>query len=338
MKTKGFVHVGVCIIFSLLLGLSMASCGILKDLFHDGKNEKDTYKLDVHVHYSGSKTVGNSSPIYVSMFDYLTNLENATVQKITSFEGDISFKRTEDMYGILVFIDEVNNQDIDVGEVYQFYHMKSSDPDMILLDDNHRISISFNDAYAWKGGGFGFHEDFDDGSADNWVDDGNWEVIFGEYVKKDDTSPWGYSYYDEDFSDFTYSVDIWQTSGDPDLDRGLIFRSLNPWEIEINFNGYLLSIREKTTPASSMQWRLARYDAGVEAELIGYADSSLLNFGTNKLTVTCSGSTISIYLNDNFVANHNDSTYLNGKVGLYARDHPTQSYEFHYDNAHLSLP
>jgi len=55
----------------------------------------------------------------------------------------------------------------------------------------------------------GFSEDFEDGVADNWVPDGtHWFVDQGVYVNDCPSFAQWISYYDFDYSDFTYSADM----------------------------------------------------------------------------------------------------------------------------------
>lgn len=336
MKGKSFLGFVPSFILVMLLGLSVTSCGFINDLFGGDEGEGDTYNLEVYVEYYGSKFIGPSSPLLVATFDYGTEGYNSVAQTLNQSWGEVSFDREERAYGIIVFIDGNDNRDLDNGEVYQFYNNKSSNPDPIYLDDDRHIDIFLSDAYTWSEG-FGFYEDFNDGYADNWSHDGRWYVSSGEYVMDGDmVYNWAYGYYDEDFSDFTYSVDVRQCSGVASMERGIIFRSSNPWDMNsTNFSGYLLGIKDD---AGIMKWHLVRYDNGTQNVLQDWVSSSYLysSMSTNTLEVTCSGSTITIYLNDNWIQDiYDPAGYSSGKVGLYARDDSAVYIEFRYDNADL---
>jgi hypothetical protein len=183
--------------------------------------------------------------------------------------------------------------------------------------------------------GGGFFEDFDDGVADNWIDDGSgtWSVPVppGVYRSTGNQGDWfRYSYYQEYFSDFTYEADIRRTQGDPYYAQGILFRGdgtfNNFYCFQIDTTGYYLI------------WKMVGGEYYLMIPEWTYSDSLNQGIGVwNTLKVVCNGSNFEFYCNDSLVETLSDSQFSSGKVGLEMYD----AYEVvnitEFDNAQLNL-
>lgn len=181
-------------------------------------------------------------------------------------------------------------------------------------------------------------EDFNDGTAGNFVDDasGRWAVVDGEYVLTiEQKGDWLYSYYDTDFSDFTLSVDLVQTSGEAGGMCGVYFRSSdgnvrNGYSFGITVNG---------------KWYLGKCEGMIFRQINepgGYTMpvSEHINTGlnaVNNVKIVCSGPTITIYINGHYIYTIDDYDYDKGKIGLQGStdaywDGDETLYVFKFDN------
>jgi hypothetical protein len=339
----------LAIIFGVGFCIFMSSCGyLLYDLIEGGDSKSsEKYSINVNLWYSGSYPVGTAEPMYSIVYGfYFEGFEPDLVyvsDPITSSYGSHSFSELEKMsYGILVFIDLDGNYMPSYGDIYQFYNNTDYDPDEIYLNSDKDFDIFLYDSYTWTE----ITENFDDGVADNWNHDGygRWSIDFiggqdGEYqMNWLNLGDWGYSYYNRNFDNFSYSADIVQLSGDTQSLRGLLFRSPTPDEINniFTFVGYLLLI------TSDGGWCLERYNGGGFSRINSYGDiepSPYLYTGmgsSNRVRVDCFNSTIDISFNDNHVEKITDSTSLSGSVGLVGYDHASFNNAFHFDNVLIS--
>lgn len=177
-------------------------------------------------------------------------------------------------------------------------------------------------------------EDFDDGTAGNFIDDasGRWAVVDGEYVLTgDQRRDLAYSYYDADFSDFTLSVDLMQTSGEYGMGYGVYFRSQDG----TLQTGYLFGIAG-ADEGDEAWWYLGRVE-GESAIAISdqWAKSEHINTGlnaVNNIKIVCLGERITIYINDQYIDWFYDDTYKKGKIGLQGYDDEFNSQAFKFDN------
>ena len=174
--------------------------------------------------------------------------------------------------------------------------------------------------------------------ADNWDDDGSglWSVQMvsptdGEYVM-DGTGGWywRYSAYDEEYTDFTYEVEVTRISGMANANNGIMFRSDGTDD-----NCYHFGLNQETG-----RYTLLKYVAGTASWISpGWTDSPATNLGLgawNTLKVVCSGSNITLYINDVLVGAYTDNEFSKGKVGVRCYDYQTDD-ELHYDNICLTL-
>ena len=181
-------------------------------------------------------------------------------------------------------------------------------------------------------------EDFDDGVADDWVDDGSglWSVQMvtpsdGEYVMGPGTGivDFRYSVYDaEVYTDFTAEVEVSRVAGGLDTNNAMVFRSdgtfANAYVFGITQSGYYLFFKNV---------------GGVFTAIDGWVTSAAINTGLgawNTLKAVCSGSNISLYINDTLIGSYTDTSLSSGKVGVAPADVDAGDV-VHYDNACVSL-
>jgi len=182
--------------------------------------------------------------------------------------------------------------------------------------------------------GYELYEDFNDNVADNWVDDGAdvWSVGEGVYKMTGmSTGEVRYSYYDQDFDDFTYEVDVRRTQGSLLHAQGMVFRWGDTGE-----NGYVFHM------GANGKYLILKVINGSYTFLIpSWTDSDAIDQGYdvwNTLKVVCSGTTMEFYINDTLVESLVDSEFYSGRVGVKALDAgSTPANIMHFDNARLSL-
>ncbi len=237
-------------------------------------------------------------------------------------------------YFLLALVDMNSNGGLDLGpagdpsEPVGAYPMNTDGPYLMEFDAD-QFNISIPILYE------GFLEDFDDDFAQNWVDDGTgrWSIFSDEYIMSGFMSGnYAFSYYDKSFENFTYSVTIRQTSGSWGTQRGIFFRSQNPWEMNsTNFTGYRLGFD------GNGNWSLMRLDGGGVYSSLGSGFSGDLNTMSvpNIVEVQCYDTVISVYFNGQSIASFIDDRYSYGMVGIFAWDDDTGVTEFRYDDATL---
>jgi len=180
----------------------------------------------------------------------------------------------------------------------------------------------------------GFSEDFEDDKADNWVDDGAdvWSVGDGVYrMTGASTSNVRYSYYEENFDNFTYQVDIRRTQGSLLHAQGLVFR----WGGTTQ-NGYAFHM------GANGKYLIFKVADGIYTYLIpGWTESGAIHQGYdawNTLKVVCSGSSMEFYINDTLVEALVDAEFSFGTVGVKALDGGgTTANIMEFDNATLTV-
>jgi len=179
--------------------------------------------------------------------------------------------------------------------------------------------------------GFDFNEDFNDGIADNWANDGSgrWSVTGGYYrMTGNGAGTFRGSQYNADYCDFVYQAKVRKTAGTTTAPMGLFFRSNHP--IPTSGSGYLFNI--DTTGYYSL-WKTT---SGSETALVSWTSSASLNTGLNAwniLKVEARGSTIKIYANGTLLNTVSDPSYLSGKLGVTAYDQsaaPSSTVEYDF--------
>jgi hypothetical protein len=181
----------------------------------------------------------------------------------------------------------------------------------------------------------GFIEDFYDGVANDWIDDGSgtWSVADGVYKMTGNRPPGQtyttrYSYYDGGiFDDFTYLVDVNNLQGSLSSTRGMIFRGdgglQNYYEFVVSSGRYSISKCENGTV------NYIRYREQHDAISTGHD-------AWNTLKVVCNGPTMDFYCNGTFLTTWTDiGGFSSGKAGVKCVDHNAYDYITHFDNATL---
>ncbi len=175
--------------------------------------------------------------------------------------------------------------------------------------------------YINVGDGCGFTEDFNDGAADNWVDDGSgrWGVAGGEYVMTGTGAIWANTSYmetgNQDFADFSYQVDINKISGNELSSMGVIFRS--DGAAPKAGNGYAFYI------TAYGDYSLWEYTEGAVTALIPWTNSPLINTGigaVNTVKATACGANIELYVNGSYLNGVTNTAHAFGLVGLQVYD------------------
>jgi len=178
----------------------------------------------------------------------------------------------------------------------------------------------------------GISEDFEDGFADNWVDDGpHWSVNLGTYLLDTPSFAHYSSYYDFDYCDFTYEIDMRMVDTGNINDYyyyGLYFRS--DGTIDNCYTLYTMN---------SGSCFLHKIVNGVAA---GLYNGSFKNFVTgvgswNTLGVDVRGSGFDVYCNGVMEFSVTDTTYISGKVGLRGEGSLVYDLDYEFDNIDLNL-
>ena len=160
---------------------------------------------------------------------------------------------------------------------------------------------------------------FNDGQAQNWIDDGSrcWSISDGVYVmtgnKKGDVNR--FSHYNPEFCDFTFAADVRKIAGDSN-DRlsayGLWIRSDGTEN-----NHYMFAI------VVDGRYMIAKSVGGVFTEMIDMTTSDALKTGYNEwntLKVVAQDSILQFYANGVLLETKKDTVLSCGKVGLFAVD------------------
>ena len=324
----------------LYAGIALTACAFLDSIMGgSGPDFSAKYSIHVDVSYFGLRIINSNSPIYLVIFEHNAGggppAWSVHSDPIVSTSGKYTFTDLDDKtYGILVFIDENSNSAPDHGEVYEFYNNKSRDPDKIKLNSDQSFNISFDDNFLWVQG---FFEDFNDGYADNWIDDlsGRWYVDggYGEYVMSGYlVANYAWSYYDFEYQDFTFRVDVRQKTGVESSEKGILFRSPNPWDLNSGyFSGYLLKID------GYGKWSLERFNIGIPSTIGGGFSPNLFQGidMMNNIEVSCTGDRITIYFNGQWNGDVYDAFYMSGRAGIFGYDDSAEPTEYHFDNVNV---
>ena len=180
-----------------------------------------------------------------------------------------------------------------------------------------------------------FSENFNDGVADNWVNDGSgrWTVIFGVYCMEGSsptTNIARWTYYDGDSSDFSYQARVRKTFGSTISSMGLYFRSSDGAE---GNNSYIFHIN------ANGSYAYGKYVNGNFVYLSGWISSSAINAGLdvwNTLKVVAQGTNFDLYCNGTLLTSFTDTSHSAGKVGLKAYDQTDYSNVVEFDDVKLS--
>jgi hypothetical protein len=133
-----------------------------------------------------------------------------------------------------------------------------------------------------------------------------------------------------DFKDVRVEVDAAKAGGDNDNDFGVICRYQGPgnyYFFIISSDGYY-----GIGKVSDGQQKLIGMESLPPSEVIRQGEA------TNHLRADCIGSKLSLYVNDQFLAQSEDSEFASGDVGLLAGTLGTPGTDIHFDNFVVSKP
>jgi len=187
-----------------------------------------------------------------------------------------------------------------------------------LDEDNGEVALSWE--YNPNASGYGFYEDFEDGTADNFIIDDDRIVIEDGYLKmqgEGEESLWIMSKYDEVFTDFLLETTIIRHSGDIGQNSGVLVRAsaINP-DILNNYAyffglsqdghmGYVI-LDGSLYPYISEWWISEDIHTGLDVE--------------NKISIHAHGDIIDFYINDKLQHSVNDDSYASGYNAVVAYD------------------
>lgn len=164
----------------------------------------------------------------------------------------------------------------------------------------------------WKYGGAGIFEDFENGTADNFVFYDNRTFIENSMLTASATgnNTWAEAYYNKNFQDFTLEYRVRRNQGSASSSIGLMFRSTGLNNTS-NITGYLFNI---TAGGSYSAWKLT---SGVASSLIPWTSSSAIKSGIdswNIVTIEARGNNVKFYINSQYVNQITDATYTSGRI------------------------
>lgn len=181
-----------------------------------------------------------------------------------------------------------------------------------------------------------FADDFADTNSGWFVGEdefGKAEYQDGDYFVAPPTAPGSWSTTDspnnESFGDMSVEVEATKLAGPDQNEYGVYCRlSGDPATFYLGLigNDGIYAIYERT---SEEKWSLL--DGGA-------AGSLALNEGSNHLRLDCIGSTISLYVNLELVAEGSDDSLTRGEAGLYAGTLDEPGVEILFDNFAVYLP
>jgi hypothetical protein len=179
-----------------------------------------------------------------------------------------------------------------------------------------------------------FQDDFSDPES-GWdrviVSDGVTDYADGVYrifVNTSNTDVWANPALD--FTDVSVEVDATKVDGENDNDYGVICR----YQDGENFYFFVIS--------SDGYYGIGKISAGLQ-QLIGVdsmppSDAIRQGNATNHLRAVCAGSKLSFYVNDQFLAEYEDTEFTSGDVGLVAGTFDTPGVDIHFDNFVVTEP
>ncbi|MFA6402497.1 MAG: hypothetical protein WCX31_12885 [Salinivirgaceae bacterium] len=197
----------------------------------------------------------------------------------------------------------------------------------ITMNSDKIINVSFEE---------GVFEDFNDGDADYFINDGTsrWNVTNNALIMTGTNSTTAaYSYYPYNFDDFVLSVDMKiNKSGTESHAFGIYFKSQSA---DVKMNSYRLSIM------GDGRWYFGIAENGTFSFITdNWIQSSSLNTGlnaTNNIKILFVGTQTEIYFNDVYQGYiYNLSTFLSGYVGVWGYDSDAYDNEFSFDNFEIA--
>jgi hypothetical protein len=180
----------------------------------------------------------------------------------------------------------------------------------------------------------GFTEDFDDGVADGWIDDGaHWQVTGGVYYLDCPSYADWFSYYDVfNYGDFTYTCDMRQlvtTTYSDTYDRGVYFRTDGTQS-----NGYEVYMQND----GNIYFYLHSGSSGGSSQFSQLSPNIVQGAGNwNTISVDARGSNFDIFINGVLDFTWTDTLFTSGKVGLMGQGSGFNDQDYEYDNIRLTL-
>lgn len=179
-----------------------------------------------------------------------------------------------------------------------------------LNEENGIVNLSWD--FNQNASGFGFYEDFEDGTADNFIINDDRISIDEGYLKikgVGEGHPWVNTYYDEIFSDFLIETTIIRTSGDMYSGSGFVIRSSIIYDDIYNGDGYLIYL------SIDGQVGYAILDGTQYPNVSDWWFSGDINQGFNEeniLSVYAHGDNVEVYINKKHQFTLKDDSYNEG--------------------------
>ena len=173
-----------------------------------------------------------------------------------------------------------------------------------------------------------YYDDFSNKKS-GWLNNSsygaNYQYSDGQYIisrPKGNYQNW--SYPGQYFSDAVLTVDVKLISGDVDLTGPIII-----WRYVDSNNYYELSL-----VTGSRYFSISKLFKGEWQTLQDWTRSYAINSNNdiNKIAISFSGGTITIYINSRMVASVIDTSFANGYIGLGAYSEETSAVEVSFDN------
>ncbi len=175
-------------------------------------------------------------------------------------------------------------------------------------------------------------ENFDDGLAQEWVDqvDSHWDVISGEYRAQSSSNGWMLATYEgEEWSNVTAQVSC-RRIGAANTASSLCLRyTRHESGAE---SAYVFDIAES---GSYGVWKTVEDSF---TELQAWTASSAIQTGTNVLMATASGSSLQFCINGTLVWSGTDTSLSSGQIGLAGYSDDTYTSTHYFDNVTAGDP
>ena len=187
-----------------------------------------------------------------------------------------------------------------------------------LNEENGEVDVSWE--HNPNASGYGFYEDFEDGTADNFIINDDRIAIEEGYLKMQgsgEQSLWIMSQYDEVFSDFLLETTIIRHSGDIGQNSGVIVRasSINP--NILNNYGYFFGFSQDGIMGYAI------LDGSSNPYISDWLTSEDILIGLdveNTLSIHAHGDIIDFYINNKLQYTINDDSYASGYNAIVAYD------------------
>ncbi len=210
-------------------------------------------------------------------------------------------------------------------------------PQVVATDQGSSALITWNTPGTTPGGGSGINEEFDGNIPELLVLDtplSDWTVA-NDFLNNitGATGVWRSAYYNEEFADFVYEVELQRTSGNQTGSMGIYVRG-NGFMNPVAGNGTTGSVFCITQSGSYWYGTLVNGDF---PDWSGWLTSSAINTtGSNVLTAVAQGTTIQYLINGTLVYTANNVPYASGFAGLFTNTGTTENQTTVFDYMHLT--